>query len=218
MKDLQSFIDSLSHVQLIHSIIIVIVSVVLYRVIVYFINKTEKRDKLFTSKKSKTYLKLMRSIIRYVFILVTILIVLQANGVNVNSVLAGVGILGAVFGLAIQDLLKDIIRGSSILSDNYFSVGDIVLISDPRKERYFLHRVWEIKDGQVLTWGDNCVGPDGWIPSEYIWGKVTSIERNGRKIRTDAKKGMHWARLWHHAGGSYRFLKRIKGGIARRVF
>ena len=99
-----------------------------------------------------------------------------------------------------------------------FSVGDIVLISDPRKERYFLHRVWEIKDGQVLTWGDNCVGPDGWIPSEYIWGKVTSIERNGRKIRTDAKKGKHWAKLWHHAGGSYRFFKRIKGGIARRVF
>ena len=102
-------------------------------------------------------------------------------------------------------------------SDN-FSIGDIVLISDPRKERYFLHRVWDIKQGQVLTWGDNCIGPDGWIPSEYVWGKVVSIERKGRKIVPDANKGIHWAKIWHHAVGPYRFFKRIKGGIARRVF
>ena len=69
---------------------------------------------------------MLRSIIRYIFIIVTVLIILQINGVNVGSVLAGVGILGVVLGLAIQDWLKDIIRGSSILSDNYFSVGDIV--------------------------------------------------------------------------------------------
>ena len=40
--------------------------------------------------------------------------------------LAGVGILGVIFGLAIQDFLKDVIRGSTILSDEYFQVGDIV--------------------------------------------------------------------------------------------
>lgn len=102
-------------------------------------------------------------------------------------------------------------------SDN-FSIGDIVLLSDPRKERYFLHRVWDIKNGQVLTWGDNCVGPDGWIPSEYVWGKVVSIERNGRKIIPDANKGIKWAKLWHHTVEPYRILKKIKGGIARRVF
>ena len=58
------------------------------------------------------------------------MILLQINGVDVSSVLAGVGILGEVFGLAIQDWLKDIIRGSSILADNYFSVGDIVKYKD----------------------------------------------------------------------------------------
>lgn len=102
-------------------------------------------------------------------------------------------------------------------SDN-FSIGDIVLISDPRKERYFLHRVWDIKQGQVLTWGDNCIGSDGWIPSENVWGKVVSIERNGKKIIPDADKGLHWAKLFHHVVGPYRILKRIKGGIARRLF
>ena len=43
---------------------------------------------------------------------------------------AGLGILGVIFGLAIQDWLKDIIRGSSILSDNYFAVGDVVKYKD----------------------------------------------------------------------------------------
>ena len=101
-------------------------------------------------------------------------------------------------------------------SDN-FSVGDIVLISDPRKERYFVHRVWDIKNDQVLTWGDNCIGPDGWIPSEYVWGKVVLIERNGRKIIPDASKGVHWAKLWHHAVGPYHIYKRSKRGITRRL-
>ena len=55
---------------------------------------------------------------------------LQINGVDVSSVLTGVGILGIILGLAIQDWLKDIIRGSSILSDNYFAVGDVVKYKD----------------------------------------------------------------------------------------
>ncbi len=40
--------------------------------------------------------------------------------------LAGVGIASAIIGLAVQDALKDIIRGFSILSDQYFSVGDVI--------------------------------------------------------------------------------------------
>ena len=118
--------------KLISSIIIVIISIILYKIVFHFIEKTEKRSRLnvFNGKRSKTYLKLTKSIIRYIFIIITVLILLQNNGVNVSSLLAGVGILGVVLGLAIQDWLKDIIRGSSILSDNYFAVEDIVKYKD----------------------------------------------------------------------------------------
>ena len=114
--------------KIINSIIIIIVSIILYMIIAYLLEKGEKKDKskIFKSKKSKTYLKLIKSVIRYVFIIITTLMLLQTNGIDVSSVLAGVGVLGVVFGLAIQDWIKDIIRGSSILSDNYFSVGDVV--------------------------------------------------------------------------------------------
>ena len=66
------------------------------------------------------------SIIRYVFIIITVLVLLQINGVDVSSMLAGVGIASVIIGLAVQDALKDIIRGFNILSDNYFAVGDVI--------------------------------------------------------------------------------------------
>ena len=132
MEDIKSFFENIWHMQIVSSIIIIVISIISYKIIAYFLNKGEKnsKSKLLTSNKSKTYIKLTKSIIRYIFIIITILIILQVNGVDVSSLLAGVGIAGVVFGLAIQDWLKDIIRGSSILSDNYFQVGDIVKYKD----------------------------------------------------------------------------------------
>ena len=108
--------------------IIIIISLVVYKLVTNVIIKNieNKKFKILNSKKSKTYIKLTRSISRYVFITCTVLLILQVLGINISSVIAGVGVLGVVFGLAIQDWLKDIIRGSSILSDNYFAVGDVV--------------------------------------------------------------------------------------------
>lgn len=132
MEIVKTFLEKGWYINVIHSLVTVIVSVVIYKSIILFLNRTEKQSKfkLFTSQKGKTYAHLMKSIIRYIFIVVTVLIVLQINGINVSSVLAGVGILGVIFGFAIQDWLKDIIRGSSIISDNYFSVGDVVKYKD----------------------------------------------------------------------------------------
>ena len=128
MEKIKELIKNIWHTQIVNSIIIIIVSIFLYSIISKILNRSESKakSKLFTSNKGKTYINLLKSIIRYIFIIITFLILLQINGVNVGSVLAGVGVLGVVFGLAIQDWLKDIIRGSSILSDDYFKVGDIV--------------------------------------------------------------------------------------------
>ena len=132
MEKLSDFFNEIWKLKIINSIIILLIIFIIYKFIIYFLKKSEKANKfsLFTSKKSKTYIKLLQSIIRYIFIVIAILIVMQINGIEVSSVLAGVGIVGIVFGLAIQDWLKDIIRGSSIISDNYFSVGDIVKYND----------------------------------------------------------------------------------------
>lgn len=104
--------------------IVIIVSLILYNILIKLINN--RKGKFMISSKSETYIRMMSSALRYVFLIITVLIVLQLNGVNVSGMLAGLGIASVVIGLAIQDALKDIIRGFSILSDDYFKVGDVI--------------------------------------------------------------------------------------------
>ena len=40
--------------------------------------------------------------------------------------IAGIGVISIVLGFAIQDSLKDIIRGFNIISDSYYKVGDVI--------------------------------------------------------------------------------------------
>ena len=102
-------------------------------------------------------------------------------------------------------------------TDQELVPGDIVLFAVPDVERYVVHRVWKIQDGQVLTWGDHCVEPDGWVPDEAIWGRAILIERGCREISTDPEKGLRWAKFWHQAGKAYRLYERYRNGIARRI-
>ena len=132
MEFLKTFLDNVIYARILKSVVVLLLSIIVYKWTIYILNRGEEKSKLkvFSSNKGKTYIKLIRSIVRYFFMVITVLIILQINNINVNSIIAGVGILGAVFGLAIQDWLKDIIRGSSIISDNYFSVGDVVKYKD----------------------------------------------------------------------------------------
>lgn len=132
MEEILTIGKNLLQSKLVQSLIIIIVSFFIYRIITKFTIKSEKNKKLNSklNNKSRTYLKLTNNIIRYIFIILTILVLLQTNGIDVSSMLAGVGIVSVIFGLAVQDALKDIIRGFSILSENYFSVGDVVNYND----------------------------------------------------------------------------------------
>ena len=95
--------------------------------------------------------------------------------------------------------------------------GDIVLFFDAENGRYVMHRIWELKDGMALTWGDNCDQPDGWIRLRAIRGKIVLIERGKRKIRPDPARGRRWAAFWHKAGKVWRFGERCKNGVIRRI-
>lgn len=61
---------------------------------------------------------------------VLILVILQVNGVNVTSLIAGLSVASAVVGLALQDFLKDIIMGIHVLMDDFFRLGDMVKFGD----------------------------------------------------------------------------------------
>ena len=127
MEEVKNIIKQILSNSLVKSIIIIILSIIIYRLLYKLILKKKKDNRHSRiSNRNRTFLKVITSIVRYAFIGITIIIVLQVNGVNVDSILAGAGIIGIVIGFAVQDALKDIIRGSTILTDSYFQVGDVV--------------------------------------------------------------------------------------------
>ncbi|MBR1939476.1 mechanosensitive ion channel family protein [Candidatus Saccharibacteria bacterium] len=116
---------------LFNSLVIVIICIIFYIIAPGVMKRIELRNGSTKAvRRGRTYAHLISSLLKYVFLTIAIILVLQANGVNVDSMLAGIGIMGAIIGLAAQDFMKDIIRGITIISDDYFAVGDLVKYGD----------------------------------------------------------------------------------------
>lgn len=76
--------------------------------------------------KKATNIRFVAGMLKWIVRIFVLIAVLQANGVNVGSLVAGLGLAGIIVGFALQDILKDLIMGTSILWDAFFSVGDVV--------------------------------------------------------------------------------------------
>ena len=113
------------------SVVVILFSLFIYRIITRILSSKEKKSsKLMSNKKNKTIIRMLKSVIAGALSIITVLMVLQIYGVNVTSMLAGVGIVSIVVGFALQDSLKDIIRGFVIISDNYYEIGDVIKYND----------------------------------------------------------------------------------------
>ena len=84
---------------------------------------------VFNEKQNMTA-NILHTFLRIVIVIVMVVLILKINGVEVGTVLAGLGIAGAVAGLAVQDILKDMLMGIRILRDEFFVVGDGIRYDD----------------------------------------------------------------------------------------
>ena len=124
MKD---FIEALKDSRLLRSLLAIVIAIIIiniFRVIIRMFIKTGKSS--FEKKRRNTVVKLLENIIKYIILVLAILYILDTYGIDTKSLVAGIGIAGVVIGLALQDFLKDLISGLSIILDNYFVIGDIV--------------------------------------------------------------------------------------------
>ena len=80
----------------------------------------------FTDGRRRNTLKILFMFINLILSLILLLFILQNSGVNISSLLASLGITGAIIGLAFQDFLRDLIMGYNIISSHFFSVGDVI--------------------------------------------------------------------------------------------
>lgn len=61
---------------------------------------------------------------------VILLLILDNLGVEVNSLIAGLGITGVAVGLAVQNILGDLFASLSIVLDKPFVIGDFIVVGD----------------------------------------------------------------------------------------
>lgn len=127
MEKYFEIINTILSNNIVKSAIVILVSLVIYKAISSALLKSEnKKGKRKIGQKDKTYIKLIRNFMKYAFFIIVIFAILQINGIDVSSMVAGVGVLSIIIGFIVQDAFKDIIRGIDIISDNYFAVGDVV--------------------------------------------------------------------------------------------
>lgn len=115
--------------QIIFPIIYIIIGFIIYKLLKKLVNnillKAPKMKKQH-QQRANTIRIVILNIIKYSIMVIVLLAILANFGINVRSIVAGLGITTAILGLAFQDLAKDLIAGITIITENQFEVGDTI--------------------------------------------------------------------------------------------
>ncbi len=109
-------------------IIYYLISFIIRRIFSLSFKKFRIRYHDLMRKRQKTMEKIILSLWRYFVYFVTFLISLSVVGINIQTILAGAGILGVVIGVGSQNLMKDFLEGFFNIFENNLSVSDYVVI------------------------------------------------------------------------------------------
>lgn len=110
-------------------IVYIIIGFISYLAIKKILDKSIKIEKITIishKQRAKTLKILILNVIKYIIVILVTLAILSIYGLNVKSLVAGLGITTAIIGLAFQDMAKDIIAGISIITEGQYDVGDII--------------------------------------------------------------------------------------------
>lgn len=87
------------------------------------------RNKDVNKADNGTLLIFASKIVRFIVIMLSVLIILSEFGIDVNGIIAGLGLGGVTFALAAKDTASNIFGGVNIIVDKPFSVGDWIATS-----------------------------------------------------------------------------------------
>ncbi|MDO5481273.1 MAG: mechanosensitive ion channel family protein [Candidatus Saccharibacteria bacterium] len=126
------FFNNFSWQNIVFPLILIAIGVILYffirRILIKIFDNPKRQLRISRRQRVDTIRIMLTNLIKYILIAIIILAVLSMWGVNVSSLVAGLGIMTAIIGLAFQDLAKDIIAGFSIITEDQYAVGDIIEI------------------------------------------------------------------------------------------
>ena len=128
-------------IQIIYPIVYIFIGIITYYILKHIIKRiTTPRTQISKQheQKAKTLRTILINIVKYIIVILVTLAILSVFGINVKSIVAGLGITTAIIGLAFQDLAKDIIAGFSIITENQYEIGDTIEVEGFRGKVVFL--------------------------------------------------------------------------------
>ena len=136
----------------------------------------------------------------------------------------GVPLRTSVRGFSMKPFIRDAdVLTIAPLAGRLPEVGEVVAFVQPATGRLAIHRVVaRTPEGWMLR-GDNCPESDGLVPGQNLLGRVTFVERGGRRIRfgLGAERGLIGAlnrgRAWMLLKAAARLPLRATGFALRRV-
>ena len=135
-------------------IIYIIIGIISFKILKKIVSNLVKRRNLRVSQKQRieTLITLIINIVKYMIIIFIILAILSLYGVNVKSIVAGLGIGTAVIGLAFKDLATDLIAGFSIITEGEYEIGDTIEVDGFMGEVVFIGlRTTRVRDFKGAT-------------------------------------------------------------------
>ena len=153
-------------------LVYIIIGVVSYRVVKNIVSKLIGKRNLKGAKKQRieTLRTLIDNVFKYLIITCVVLALLSAFGINVKSIVAGLGIGTAILGLAFKDLATDLIAGFTIITEGEYEVGDTIEVDD------FMGEVVSI--GLRTTRIRNFKGATKIIANHYMDNVINYSEHN----------------------------------------
>ncbi|MBO4396718.1 MAG: mechanosensitive ion channel family protein [Eubacterium sp.] len=140
--------------RLVVSALVILVAVVIW-LIIRRAHRAYKKSKGNGMGSASSVASVVFDTIKVTVFLLVVLVILQINGVNVTSLVAGLGIAGGIIGLALQDFFKDIIMGIHVLMDDFFQIGDTVQINDDEGIVVSFNlrttKIRSLADGDIIT-------------------------------------------------------------------
>lgn len=75
-------------------------------------------------KINETLIPIMSKTLRFIIVAISISVIAQEFGYHINGFIAGLGLGGAAFALAAQDVIKNLFGGVVIIAEKPFQIGD----------------------------------------------------------------------------------------------
>lgn len=128
MEKILVFFENPIVLRLVSIVITLFVMTVIVRIIRRSLINIENKVPL--GKQQRTIYPIISRTLVYIIYFIAFIIILETIGLDTKPILAVTSIGSVAVGFGAQQLVKDVINGFFILSENQFNVGDVVSLSD----------------------------------------------------------------------------------------